>query len=177
MTHPDRQTGLVLASVLMLFAVVSLSMGTVLGIATRELARTSIHESLTATAQSAGMALAEAVAADNLDDTTATVVHEGAMQDGTRYSVNRRYLGATDRADDDSLADWHFLFTVNASSRNGAEVIEQLQLRIAAPAPVDPAHCLEHGCPVPPLCAPPACDPPLRAAAEQVAWHLPETPP
>jgi len=168
------QNGFVLANALMLFAVISLSMSTVLGIATRELARTSIHESLDATARTAQTALAQATATVAIESTSASVVHTGTTPDGTHYEVSVRYLGATELIDAESLAYWHFLYTSIARSRTGAEVVEQLQVRIPASPPIDPAACLDPGCPLPPLCTPPACDPPLRADAERVAWHLPD---
>lgn len=175
MRLPARQTGFVLASALMLLAVVALSMSTVLGIATRELARTSVHESLDSTARVAQSALAEGRAAVPIEHTRAAVVHAGTTPDGVAYEVSIRYLGAAPRAGSEALADWHFLYTSAARSRTGAEVIEQLQVRVPASPPADPAVCLDPGCPLPPLCAPPACDPPLRAGAERVAWHLPDT--
>lgn len=174
MKSVGRQNGFVLASGLMLFAVISLSMSTVLAIATRELARTSIHESLEATARTAQTALAHATATVAIENTLESVVHTGTTPDGIHYEVSLRYLGVTERTDTESLADWHFLYTSIARSRTGAEVVEQLQVRVPASPPIDPAACLDAGCPVPPLCAPPACDPPLRAEVERVAWHLPD---
>jgi hypothetical protein len=166
----------VLASTLMLFAVISLGMGTALDVATRELTRTSIHESLELTARVAEMALGQAVATAPIAHTAPAVVHEGVTPEGIGYEVSTRFLDTVERADADSVSDWHFLLTVVARSRSGAEVVEQLQLRIPAPPPVDAGLCHDPGCPVPALCGPPACDPPLRMAAEPVAWHLPETP-
>jgi hypothetical protein len=176
MNGPGQQAGLVLASALMLFAVLSLSMGTVFAIATRELARTSIHESLELTSRVAETALSQTTATVMLEHTAPAVLQAGITPEGVAHEVSVRFLGTVDRAGDDPLLDWHFLLSVIARSPAGAAVAAQLQVRIPAPAPIDPAPCLDPGCPVPPLCGPLTCDPPLRAAAEPVVWHLPETP-
>jgi hypothetical protein len=97
---------------------------------------------------------------------------------GSSARVESAFLGfRMPPGGDGTLLEWHFHLTATGTSTRGARSVHRQQVSILAPAPPDPAGCLDPGCEVPPICrAGEGCVADLRSPAAVVTWSMPENP-
>lgn len=176
-TDRFRQRGFILPFALVFLALTATTAVFGPRLAALELARSSATDALGRADLAAATALELARETVELT-TTVSALLINRDRAGSSARVESYFLGfRVPAGSDGALVEWHFLLTATGASTRGARSVHRQQVSILAPAPADPAGCLDPGCEVPPICrASEGCSTDLRSPPVVVAWHLPENP-